>query len=46
MIGMPGAGDPVIVLLPTATNKRLAKWQGLYPVCEEGGAGDLRSEHV
>ena len=26
-------GDPVLVLLPTATNKRLAKWQGSSILC-------------
>ena len=31
------AGDHVLVLLPTATNKLLAKWQGPYPVLRKVG---------
>lgn len=31
------AGDPVLVLLPTSTNKLLAQWQGLYQVLERMG---------
>ena len=30
-------GDNVLVLLPTATNKLLAKWQGPYPVMRKVG---------
>ena len=30
-------GDHVLVLLPTATNKLLAKWQGPYPVLRKVG---------
>ena len=31
------AGDPVLVLLPTSTNKLLAQWQGPYQVLERMG---------
>ena len=31
------AGDPVLVLLPTSTNKSLAQWQGPYKVLERMG---------
>ena len=30
-------GDPVLVLLPTSSNKLLAQWQGLYQVIERTG---------
>lgn len=29
------AGDQVLVLLPTTTNKLLAQWQGPYPVLQQ-----------
>ena len=31
------AGDRVLVLLPTATNRLLAKWQDPYPVLRKVG---------
>ena len=36
-------GDPVLVLLPTTTDKLLAQWQGPYLVVKrEGMQGDIK----
>lgn len=31
------SGDPVLVMLPTSSNKLLAQWQGPYQVVERMG---------